>query len=46
VQFYGGWDDTYAAYVEDLGLDDVVSYEGFLPHDEIVPVLRGSDLLL
>ena len=46
VQFYGDWDDRYQATVEDAGLADVVSHHAFVPHEEIVPVLKGSDLLL
>ena len=46
VKFYGDWNDEYQAYVEDLGLGEVITYEGLLPHKEIVPVLKGSDLLL
>ena len=46
ARFYGDWNEEYQAYVDDHGLDDVVKYEGRLPHEEIVPVLKGSDLLL
>ena len=46
ARFYGDWNNEYQAYVESRELEDVVTYEGHLPHDEIVPVLKGSDLLL
>jgi len=41
ARFYGDWNEEYQAYVDDHGLDDVVKYEGRLPHEEIVPVLKG-----
>jgi glycosyltransferase involved in cell wall biosynthesis len=46
VQFYGDWNDEYQGAVEAAGLDDVVTHHEFVPPDEIVPVLKGSDLLL
>lgn len=46
VQFYGDWDPEYDRQVADLGLEDVVEHHDFVPHEEIVPVLKGSDALL
>jgi len=46
VQFYGDWNDRYQEAVERGGLAGVVSHHEFVPHEEIVPVLKGSDLLL
>lgn len=46
VQFYGDWADEYQAAVNDAGLSDAVYHHEFVPHDQIVPVLKGSDLLL
>ena len=46
VQFYGDWNAEYQEAVEDAGLADVVSHHEFVPHEEIVPVLKGSDLVL
>jgi glycosyltransferase involved in cell wall biosynthesis len=46
VQFYGDWNEEYQAAVEEAGLADVVSHHEFVPHEEIVPVLKGSDLVL
>jgi glycosyltransferase involved in cell wall biosynthesis len=46
VQFYGDWSEEYQAAVDDADLTDIVEHHEFVPHDEIVPVLKGSDLLL
>jgi glycosyltransferase involved in cell wall biosynthesis len=46
VQFYGDWNDEYQAAVDDAGLTGVVEHHEFVPHEEIVPILKGSDLLL
>jgi len=46
VQFYGDWSEDYQAVVERADLSDVVTTHEFVPHEEIVPVLKGSDLLL
>lgn len=46
VQFYGDWNEAYQRAVEEAGLGDVVSHHEFVPHEEIVPVLKGSDLVL
>jgi glycosyltransferase involved in cell wall biosynthesis len=46
MQFYGDWNDEYQRAVEGAGLEDVVSHHEFVPHEEIVPVLKGSDPVL
>jgi len=44
VQFYGDWSDDYQRAVDQAGLADVVETRDFVPHDELVPVLQGSDV--
>lgn len=46
LQFYGDWNDDYDQLVRELHLDDIVSAHGFVPHSEIVPILKGSDAVL
>lgn len=46
LQFYGDWSDEYERTTEELGLDDVVATHDFVPHDDIVPVLKGSDVVV
>jgi len=46
VQFYGDWDDEYTAAARDAGVESVVETYEFVPHEEIVPVLKGSDAVL
>lgn len=46
VQFYGDWNERYQEAVDRAGLAGVVEHHEFVPHEEIVPVLKGSDLLL
>lgn len=46
VQFYGDWSDAYDDAVESAGVGDLIETHAFVPHDEIVPVLTGSDCLL
>lgn len=46
VQFYGDWDERYGQSVRDHGLDAYVETHAFVPHDEIIPVLKGSDALV
>lgn len=46
AQFYGDWNDEYARAASEAGVADWVEAHGFVPHEEIVPVLRGSDVLL
>lgn len=46
IQFYGDWTAEYQEYAEELGVADCVLHHEFVPHDEIIPVLKGSDALL
>lgn len=46
VQFYGDWSDEYQDAVESAGIEHVVETHDFIPHEDIVPVLKGSDALL
>lgn len=46
VQFYGDWNADYDAAVADAGVGDHVETHEFVPHEEIVPVLKGSDAVL
>jgi glycosyltransferase involved in cell wall biosynthesis len=46
VQFYGEWSKEYQQAVERAGIDDIVEHFDFVPHEEIIPVLKGSDLVL
>jgi glycosyltransferase involved in cell wall biosynthesis len=46
VQFYGDWSADYQDAVERAAVADVVERHDFVPHEEIVPVLKGSDVLL
>jgi glycosyltransferase involved in cell wall biosynthesis len=46
VQFYGDWDDGYSALAREEGVESVVETHEFVPHEDIVPVLTGSDAVL
>ncbi|WP_435096246.1 hypothetical protein [Halarchaeum sp. P4] len=46
AQFYGDWNDDYQRAVERAGVADLVETHDFVPHEEIVPVLKGTDVLL
>ena len=46
VQFYGDWNEDYQEAVENRRLDGVVETHDFVPHDEIIPVLKGSDMVV
>ena len=46
VQFYGDWDEDYSKYAETLGIKHTIVTNDFVPHEEIVPVLKGSNALL
>ena len=46
VQFYGDWNPEYQSAVERAGVADIVETHDFVPHEEIVSVLKGSDVLL
>lgn len=46
VQFYGDWTKSHQLAVQQAGIPDLVDTYDFVPHDEIVSVLKGSDALL
>jgi glycosyltransferase involved in cell wall biosynthesis len=46
VQFYGDWTDEYEAAARAAGVAECIRTHDFVPHEQIVPVLKGSDLLL
>jgi glycosyltransferase involved in cell wall biosynthesis len=46
VQFYGDWTAEYEQAASEIGVEEFVRTHEFVPHDEIVPVLKGSDTLL
>ena len=46
VQFYGDWNEDYQDAVKNRRLDDVVETHDFVPHDQIIPVLKGSDMVV
>jgi len=46
VQFYGDWRPEYGEIVAERGLSEVVSHHDFVPKDEIIPILRGSDAVI
>lgn len=45
-QFYGDWDDDYTDAAREAGVESVIETHAFVPHEEIVPVLKGSDAVL
>ena len=46
LQFYGDWTELYQEEVKDLGLSGFVETHEFVAHDEIIPVLKGSDIVV
>ena len=46
AQFYGDWSPEYGRAAREVGVEDWVETHEFVPHEEIVPVLKGSDVLL
>lgn len=44
--FYGDWDEAYSEAAEAADVGDHVESNTFIPHEEIVPVLKGADALL
>jgi len=46
AQFYGDWREDYSRAARAAGVADWVETHEFVPHEEIVPVLKGSDVLL
>ncbi|WP_424017692.1 glycosyltransferase [Halorientalis pallida] len=43
---YGEWGETYQEACEARGIEDHVVPHGWVPHEELVPPLKGSDILL
>ena len=46
AQFYGDWRPEYDRYAREVGVEDLVVDHEYVPHEEVVPVLCGSDALL
>lgn len=46
AQFFGDWSEEYQQTAEAAGIADLVETHEFVPHEEIIPVLKGSDALL
>lgn len=46
VQFFGDWADDYDAAVEAAGLESIVEHHAFVPKSELIPALKGSDVLV
>ena len=46
AQFYGDWSPEYDRVAREAGVEDWIETHEFVPHEEIVPVLKGSDVLL
>lgn len=46
AQFYGDWKEEYSTAARELEVESVVETHEFVPHEEIVPVLKGSDVAL
>ncbi|MDY6775289.1 MAG: glycosyltransferase [Halobacteria archaeon] len=46
LQFYGDWNEGYQEKVEELELTGFVETHDFVPHNEIIPVLKGSDIVV
>lgn len=44
--FYGDWDPDYGAAAAAAGVADRVEPRPFVPHEEIVAILKGADALL
>lgn len=45
-QFYGDWSKEYTQIADNLGVSDKINTHDFVSHEEIVPILKGSDVLL
>ncbi|WP_161781671.1 glycosyltransferase [Halorubrum coriense] len=46
LQFYGDWSDEYQGAVEKLNLVEFVNTYNFVPHEKIIPLLKGSDIVV
>jgi glycosyltransferase involved in cell wall biosynthesis len=46
ARFYGDWSEEYTAAAADVGVSNHVQSYPFVPHEEIVSVMKGSDAVL
>lgn len=46
ARFYGDWDEDYSDTASANGIGTQVRALGLVPHEELVPILKGSDVLL
>jgi glycosyltransferase involved in cell wall biosynthesis len=46
AQFYGDWDQKYDEAADTAGVAEWIEPRPFVPHEELVPILKGSDALL
>jgi len=46
IDFYGNCDIDYDGWLKDLNLDEIVTFHGFKPRSELLPLLRQADLFL
>jgi glycosyltransferase involved in cell wall biosynthesis len=46
VFFYGDWNSEYDTVVEQAGVEESIHHHPFVPHEEIVKVMKGADALL
>ncbi|MBX0294014.1 hypothetical protein [Haloarcula nitratireducens] len=46
ARFYGDWQEEYAAAAEEAEVAKYVSPQPFIPHEEVISHLKGSDILL
>jgi glycosyltransferase involved in cell wall biosynthesis len=46
VLFVGNIEDKYKEFVIDIGLEDVMSFGGFVPYEKSLSLIMGADVLL
>lgn len=46
AHFYGDWDPAYSDAARDHGVSDHIVTHDPIPHTELVPVMKGSDVLV
>ncbi len=46
AQFYGDWDDEYDRAARSANATDNIETHSFVPHEQIISVMKGSDALL
>lgn len=44
--FYGDWDDAYDRAAREAGVSEYVDPRPFVPHEEVIAILKGADALL